>query len=168
MLQPGSISAEPKPHFGLGLERYSTFTSPLRKYSDLIVQRCIRAKLRGESIQRPDEETATSLQEALRNGRQASNQMEQWLQYQYLATNTSDTVYPARIAHVNGGGFTVELVDYGISGFVEARTITEKLSFDADTLRLHSAHSNYQLEQIVNVKVSELDDFQRKLMFILA
>jgi exoribonuclease R len=60
------------------------------------------------------------------------------------------------------------LVDYGISGFVEARTITEKLSFDADTLRLHSAHSNYQLEQIVNVKVSELDDFQRKLMFILA
>jgi len=168
MLQPGSISAEPKPHFGLGLERYSTFTSPLRKYSDLIVQRCIRAKLRGETIQRPDEETATSLQEALRNGRQASNQMEQWLQYQYLATNTSDTVYSARIAHVNGGGFTVELVDYGISGFVEARTITEKLSFDADTLRLHSAHSNYQLEQIVNVKVSELDDFQRKLMFILA
>ncbi|GAA4091235.1 VacB/RNase II family 3'-5' exoribonuclease [Zhongshania borealis] len=168
MLQPGTISAEAAPHFGLGLERYTTFTSPLRKYSDLIVQRCIRAKLRGETIQRPDEDTATALQDAIRNGRQASNQMEQWLQYQYLATNTSDTVYPARIAHVNGGGFTVELEDLGINGFVEARTIPEKLSFDADTLRLYNDHNSYQLEQKVNVKVSELDDFQRKLMFILA
>ncbi|MEX1668702.1 VacB/RNase II family 3'-5' exoribonuclease [Zhongshania guokunii] len=168
MLQPGTVSIEPKPHFGLGLARYTTFTSPLRKYSDLIVQRCIRAKLRGETAQHIDEDTANALQYALRNGRQASKQMEQWLQYQYLATNTSDTVYRARIAHVNGGGFSVELEDSGISGFVEARTIPGKLSFDADTLRLFNEHSNYQLEQIVNVKVSELDDFQRKLMFILA
>jgi VacB/RNase II family 3'-5' exoribonuclease len=168
MLQPGDLSIEAKPHFGLGLERYTTFTSPLRKYSDLIVQRCIRAKLSGEAAVCPNADAVALLQDTLRNARQASKQMEQWLQYQYLAQNTSDTVYKARIAHVNGGGFTVELEDNGISGFVEARGIPAKLSFDADTLRLYNEHSNYQLDQVVQVKVSELDDFQRKLMFVLA
>jgi VacB/RNase II family 3'-5' exoribonuclease len=167
MLQPGDISLTPKPHFGLGLERYTTFTSPLRKYSDLLVQRCIRAKLDKESPNLPIDTELTTLQETVRNGRQASKQMEQWLQYQYLAANTSDTVYDARIAHVNGGGFTVELLDNGISGFVEARTIPEKLSFDADTLRLFNDKSVFQLDQLVKVKTSELDDFQRKLIFLL-
>lgn len=167
MLQPGEISITPKPHFGLGLERYTTFTSPLRKYSDLLVQRCIRAKLNNEKPNLPNETELAALQEAIRNGRQASKQMEQWLQYQYLARNTSDTVYDARIAHVNGGGFTVELLDTGISGFVEARTIPEKLSFDADSLRLFNDKNSFQLDQLVKVKTSELDDFQRKLMFLL-
>lgn len=167
MLQPGDISLTPKPHFGLGLERYTTFTSPLRKYSDLLVQRGIRAKLSKESPSLPSDAELTTLQETIRNGRQASKQMEQWLQYQYLARNTSDTIYDARIAHVNGGGFTVELLDNGISGFVEARTIPEKLSFDADTLRLFNDKSSFQLDQLVKVKTSELDDFQRKLMFLL-
>jgi VacB/RNase II family 3'-5' exoribonuclease len=167
MLQPGDISIEAKPHFGLGLERYTTFTSPLRKYSDLLVQRCIRAKLNNEAPILPNEDELNTLLEAIRNGRQASKQMEQWLQYQYLARNTSDTVYDARIAHVNGGGFTVELLDTGISGFVEARTIPEKLSFDADTLRLYNDKQSFQLDQLVKVKTSELDDFQRKLMFLL-
>lgn len=167
MLQPGDLSLEPKPHFGLGLERYTTFTSPLRKYSDLLVQRCIRAKLTNESPTLPNDDELAALQDAIRNGRQASKQMEQWLQYQYLARNTSDTVYDARIAHVNGGGFTVELIDTGISGFVEARAIPEKLSFDADTLRLYNDKQSFQLDQLVKVKTSELDDFQRKLMFLL-
>ncbi|WP_269618562.1 VacB/RNase II family 3'-5' exoribonuclease [Zhongshania sp. BJYM1] len=167
MLQPGDLSLEPKPHFGLGLERYTTFTSPLRKYSDLLVQRCIRAKLNNEVPTLPNDDELAVLQETIRNGRQASKQMEQWLQYQYLARNTSDTVYDARIAHVNGGGFTVELIDTGISGFVEARAIPEKLSFDADTLRLYNDKQSFQLDQLVKVKTSELDDFQRKLMFLL-
>ncbi|WP_339677257.1 VacB/RNase II family 3'-5' exoribonuclease [uncultured Zhongshania sp.] len=167
MLQPGELSVEAKPHFGLGLECYTTFTSPLRKYSDLLVQRCIRAKLNNTTPTLPNEAELAALQDAIRNGRQASKQMEQWLQYQYLARNTTDTVYEARIAHVNGGGFTVELLDTGISGFVEARTIPEKLSFDADTLRLFNDKQSFQLEQLVRVKTSELDDFQRKLMFLL-
>ena len=131
------------------------------------MQRCIRAKLNNETPILPNEDELNTLLEAIRNGRQASKQMEQWLQYQYLARNTSDTVYDARIAHVNGGGFTVELLDTGISGFVEARTIPEKLSFDADTLRLYNDKQSFQLDQLVKVKTSELDDFQRKLMFLL-
>ena len=168
MLQPGELSQEPAPHFGLGLERYCTFTSPLRKYGDLQVQRCIRACLTGDKLPLLSEEVLTGLRETLRNVRQASRQMEQWLQYQYLAEQDKDQVYEGVIAHLNGGGFTVEIKETGISGFVEARSIPVKLSFDADTLRLYNADQCYQLEQTVMVKVAELDPFQRELKFTLA
>lgn len=167
MLQPGELSAEPRPHFGLGLERYSTFTSPLRKYSDLLVQRCIRACLDGADGGSLDDASIATLQEQLRKVRQASRQMEQWLQYQYLAKQDAEQHYQGHIAHLNGGGFTVELDDSGISGFVEARSIPEKLSFDADTLRLYNDQQSYQLEKPVTVKVAEVDPFQRKLLFTL-
>lgn len=167
MLRPGELSTTPQPHFGLGLERYSTFTSPLRKYSDLLVQRCIRAKLLTQTPALPDDDAIAGLQEQLRHSRQASRQLEQWLQYQFLASQDKEAVYEGRIAHLNGGGFTVELNDTGISGFVEARSIPEKLSFDADTLRLFNADKNFQLEQPVTVKVAELDPFQRRLTFTL-
>ena len=168
MLQPGELSAEPRPHFGLGFDCYSTFTSPLRKYNDLVVQRCIRACLDNSSGGDLSDDAIAQLQEKLRNVRQASRQMEQWLQYQYLAKQPSEQTYAGHIAHLNGGGFTVELHDSGISGFVEARSIPEKLSFDADTLRLYNDQQNYQLEQAVTVKVAEIDPFQRKLLFTLA
>ncbi len=167
MLQPGTLSREAKPHFGLGLNAYTTFTSPLRKYSDLLTQRAIRAKLLGEAAKLPAEDKVAELQERIRNTRQASRQMEQWLGYQYLAKQDKDQIYQGHIAHLNGGGFTVELDDTGISGFVEARSIPEKLSFDAHSLRLFNDGKNFQLEQPVQVKVAEIDPFQRQLLFTL-
>ena len=168
MLQPGELSATAKPHFGLGFDAYSTFTSPLRKYSDLIVQRCIRACLDGNNGGAASDEVLSTMQEKLRSLRQATRDMEQWLLCEYLSKQDKDTVYEGRIAHLNGGGFTVELNDTGISGFVEARSIPEKLSFDADTLRLFNDKQQFQLEQAVQVKVADVDPFQRKLMFALA
>lgn len=167
MLQPGELSLSPKAHFGLGLDRYSTFTSPLRKYGDLVAQRCIRAKLAGSKPALPSEAELEAIQEALRNARQASRYMERWLQYQYLAKQDPEQVYTGHIAHLNGGGFTVELDDTGISGFVEARSIPEKLSFDANTLRLFNDKQQYQLDKRVQVKVTELDPFAGRLMFAL-
>lgn len=167
MLQPGQLSLSPKPHFGLGLRRYSTFTSPLRKYGDLVAQRCIRAKLNASTPTLPSASDLDALQEALRNARQASRHLERWLQYQYLAKQDSGQIYPGHIAHLNGGGFTVELDETGINGFVEARTIPEKLSFDANTLRLFNDKQQFQLDKPVRVKVAELDPFAGRLMFSL-
>lgn len=165
MLQPGELSLEAKPHFGLGLERYSTFTSPLRKYNDLIAQRCIRAKLDNTQASLPSSDALQALQDTLRNARQASRNMERWLHYQFLAKQPKDQVYQGHIAHLNGGGFTVELDDTGINGFVEARSIPEKLSFDANSLRLFNDKRLFQLETPVTVKVAELDPFAGKLLF---
>jgi exoribonuclease-2 len=47
------ISTEPGPHFGLGLEAYATWTSPIRKYGDMINHRLLKAIIKGETIARP-------------------------------------------------------------------------------------------------------------------
>ena len=46
--RPSRLSVEPAPHFGLGLEMYARATSPLRRYSDLLLHQQLRAHLRGE------------------------------------------------------------------------------------------------------------------------
>ncbi len=48
--KPSRLSVEPRPHFGLGLERYTRATSPLRRYSDLLVHQQLRAHLAGEPL----------------------------------------------------------------------------------------------------------------------
>ena len=48
MLERGKLNNQPKPHFGMGLERYTTFTSPIRKYTDLLVHRLIKNKLQNK------------------------------------------------------------------------------------------------------------------------
>ena len=48
--KPSRLSVEPRPHFGLGLERYTRVTSPLRRYSDLLVHQQLRAHLAGRPL----------------------------------------------------------------------------------------------------------------------
>ncbi|MGS9169527.1 RNB domain-containing ribonuclease, partial [Salmonella enterica subsp. enterica serovar Infantis] len=57
------ISTEPGPHFGLGLEAYATWTSPLRKYGDMINHRLLKAVINGEAIARPQEDITLQLAE---------------------------------------------------------------------------------------------------------
>ena len=49
-MKRGAITTDPQPHFGLGLEMYVQATSPIRRYSDLIAQRQVKAHLLGEEL----------------------------------------------------------------------------------------------------------------------
>jgi exoribonuclease-2 len=49
LLKPGQYKTEPAPHAGLGMPSYVQATSPLRRYTDLIVHQQLRAHLRGET-----------------------------------------------------------------------------------------------------------------------
>ena len=62
MLERGQLVSEPKPHVGMGMDRYTTFTSPIRKYTDLLVHRIIKAKLKGEALPALTDEQLASLQ----------------------------------------------------------------------------------------------------------
>lgn len=167
MLERGLLSAEVLPHHGLGFERYTTCTSPLRKYSDFLVHRYLRARLEGRSLAPPSPETLAALQQSLARARQAGNEVEQWLKCQYLQ-DKKDRVFDAHIVHVNGGGFTVRLDDTGIQGFVDVRSIPGKLSFDPNFLRLSNDSVCYQLDTAVHVKVDAIDEQRRSINFVLA
>lgn len=49
-MKRGDVSVHPGPHFGLGLQAYSQASSPIRRYSDLVIQRQLKAEYRGEPL----------------------------------------------------------------------------------------------------------------------
>ncbi|MGG7403403.1 RNB domain-containing ribonuclease, partial [Escherichia coli] len=63
------ISTEPGPHFGLGLEAYATWTSPIRKYGDMINHRLLKAVIKGETATRPQDEITVQMAERRRLNR---------------------------------------------------------------------------------------------------
>lgn len=165
MLERGQLVSEPKPHVGMGMDRYTTFTSPIRKYTDLLVHRIIKAKLKGEALPALTDEQLASLQTSLDRARQARSQMEQWLKCQHISSMLNETASGV-ISQINSNGFTVRL-ENGIEGFVETRLLPEKYSFDPLRLRLTSKSRVVELDQAIEIAVQEVDSEQRSIRFTL-
>jgi len=73
------FKSELAPHFGLGLEGYATWTSPIRKYSDMVNHRLIKAVLTQQACNKPQDEVLVRLQEARRQNRLVERDIADWL-----------------------------------------------------------------------------------------
>lgn len=166
LLQRSELATRPQAHQGMGLPRYTTFTSPLRKYSDFLVHRMIKAKLNDVAPVTVSEQQLQSLQDAQGTIRQANYQLEQWLKCQYMLPLV-DKTFAGHISQINSNGFTVRLDDNHIEGFVETRLLKEKYSFDPMRLRLKSKTRTIELEQAIEVTVQEVDIKLRNIKYTL-
>ena len=167
LLERGRLSNRVAPHFGMSLPAYSTFTSPLRRFSDFIVHRLIKQTLANQTLTTPSDKLLAPLQERLDNARQARQQMEQWLKCEYLQPQL-DSVASGVVSQVNSNGFTVRLDGTGVEGFIEARGLSEKVSFDPMRMRLHSKTGVLiELDQPVKVKITIADALTRTIRFEL-
>jgi ribonuclease R len=121
-------AAENLGHFGLSLRRYTHFTSPIRRYADLVVHRSlIRALGLGpggledeEAARLPD--IAKSVSDAERRAMTAERETTDRLIAAYLADRVG-AQFAARISGVTRAGLFVRLKDTGADGFVPAATI---------------------------------------------
>ncbi|WP_339669237.1 VacB/RNase II family 3'-5' exoribonuclease [Dasania marina] len=165
MLERGRLYTVPTPHFGMGMERYTTFTSPIRKYSDLLVHRIIKAKLAGKT-HTVKEQDLVALLDSLDRARQARWQMEQWLKCQYLQAFKGQEL-AGTVCQINSNGFTVRLDNNGVEGVVDTRKLKEKYSFDPLRLRLSSKDVVIELDQAVTITIAQLDVKQRSIQFAL-
>ncbi len=138
-------------HFGLALRRYAHFTSPIRRYSDLIVHRAlISGHGWGPDGLSPEdvatlEETATLISEAERRSMAAERDTTD----RYLAAWLSDRVgatFEGRISGVQRFGLFVRLDESGADGLIPIRTIgREFFHYDADSQTLMGADTGLTL-----------------------
>jgi len=163
-LERAELALKPAPHHGMGLPAYTTFTSPLRKYTDLHVHRLIKQLLAGKPAAILDEAALGELQRGQGQVRMAANDVEQWLKCQYIAPMTNQ-VFPATITRTLPAGFLVRLEENGIEGFVSVKELGEKYSYDPVTLSLTSASHRLLPEQPVNVKLADVDMARRQVRF---
>lgn len=115
-------------HFGLNLKRYAHFTSPIRRYADLLVHRSLVAALGLGDGGLPAEAhprlgaIAKEISEAERRAMAAERETADRLLSAYLADRVG-AEFPARISGVTRSGLFVRLKETGADGFVPASTL---------------------------------------------
>jgi ribonuclease R len=159
---------EPAPHQGMGLAAYTTFTSPLRKFSDFYVHRLIKATLWDKPIKALNSQQLEALQTAQFRARQAANTLEAWLKADYAKTLTEEPM-EGTISRTMPAGFFVRLDANGLEGFVNCKDLDGKYSFDPVTLRLvHNKNGRiFQLDQRATVSFAGVDEEKRQINFRL-
>ncbi|WP_049629806.1 VacB/RNase II family 3'-5' exoribonuclease [Cellvibrio sp. pealriver] len=166
MLQAGSLTFEPTPHFGLGFKAYAMATSPIRRYNDLFNHIAIKRILRGEQpIDIHDKKQFTeALQNQLNNGRQAARYTEAWLGCQYAAQHIG-SLHQGSIALVNSFGLGIKLDDWGLDGYalLTSKDSEIKAQFDSRRLSLTIEGKTWRLDDKVYVLIKDVDIEKRKI-----
>lgn len=148
-------------HFGLGFDFYTHFTSPIRRYPDLIVHRLIKSQILNDRRYQPiDEDRLTTAAMMLSACEQRSTKAERQLvsikkarfMEQYL-----DREFDGMISSVTKFGIFVLLREFEVDGLVHIEKLSkEKMIFDEDTLTLRGARSGvtFKIGDQIKVKVS--------------
>jgi ribonuclease R len=159
--------AEYKPqnigHFGLNLAKYAHFTSPIRRYADLIVHRAlIRAlKLGDDGLQDQEAlrltDTAKEISDAERRAMAAERETTDRLIAAHLADRINAT-FEGRIAGVTRSGLFVKLRETGADGFIPVSTLGQEFYThieEAHALSGSRTGETYQLGDAVTVRLVE-------------
>ncbi|ADU69374.1 exoribonuclease II [Pantoea sp. At-9b] len=155
------ISTEPGPHFGLGLEAYATWTSPIRKFGDMINHRLLKAIIRGEAIKRPQDELTVTMGERRRLNRMAERDVGDWLYARFLAPFAGgDRKFSAEIIDVSRGGMRVRLLENGAVAFIPApfiHAVRDELvcSQESGTVQIKGEVA-YRVTDVIDVTIAEV------------
>ncbi|EPT6375762.1 exoribonuclease II [Escherichia coli] len=155
------ISTEPGPHFGLGLEAYATWTSPIRKYGDMINHRLLKAVIKGETATRPQDEITVQMAERRRLNRMAERDVGDWLYARFLKDKAgTDTRFAAEIVDISRGGMRVRLVDNGAIAFIPApflHAVRDELvcSQENGTVQI-KGETAYKVTDVIDVTIAEV------------
>lgn len=116
-------------HFGLGLDSYCHFTSPIRRYPDLIVHRAIKkARLSSNPVpkDRRLDKMALQTSEQERKAEKAERESQRILQLRFMEGQVGKT-FPGTVRHLTAHGAFVELEPLGIEGFLPMESLTDDL-----------------------------------------
>ena len=155
------ISTEPGPHFGLGLEAYATWTSPIRKFGDMVNHRLLKAIIKGEEIARPVDDVTVKMGERRRLNRMAERDVGDWLYSRFLQKSAgTDTRFSAEIIDISRGGMRVRLLDNGAVAFIPApflHTVRDEMvcSQETGTVQI-KGEVVYRVTDVIDVTIAEV------------
>jgi ribonuclease R len=183
-MQQAVYHPENKGHFGLGYSHYTHFTSPIRRYPDLLVHRLIKSAIHStfdcSEVRRlgrpskinfyPYEEEAVALQGehtsfAERRADDAVYEVLDWVKCDYLSDHVGDD-FDGTISAVAKFGFFVQLENVLVEGLVHVSTLVgDYYQFDRGEQCLFGERGkeSFGLGDVVTVKVANVDVDERKI-----
>lgn len=180
-----------KGHFGLAYTAYAHFTSPIRRYPDLLVHRAIRHVIRSDAAQFADSKNVKRIDSATpiprkniypyntadmlvlgehcsmaeRRADDATRDVISWLKCEYLQDHVGD-VFDGIVTAVTGFGLFVELTDVYVEGLVHITSLAnDYYHFDATKQRLTGERNgvSYELGDRVTIQVASVNLDERKI-----
>ncbi len=161
-------------HFGLAFDSYTHFTSPIRRYPDLIVHRALKEVLLGRVDKAHfDEKVLVQMGEHCsmteRRADEATRDVTHWLKCEYMLDHVGET-FEGMIASVTGFGIFVELTDIFVEGLVHVASLdNDYYQYDAIHHRLTGDRSGviFRIGDKVTVKIGAVHLDDRKIDFLL-
>lgn len=173
-LKRARYAPDPLGHYGLNKADYAHFTSPIRRYADLVVHRSLERVL-GLTKKGPDSSVLASVSEHISNTERVAAEAEkesvklkklEYFQMQ-LGKGRGET-FPARIMEVRNFGIFVELPDFLISGLVHVSSLDgDFYMLDVPRGRLVGRKTKkvFQVGDSVEVIVARVDTYKQQIDF---
>ena len=161
-MQKARYAPENLGHFGLATSSYTHFTSPIRRYPDLVVHRAVRAarpnllteEMREEQVEELPE-VARHTSEMERRADDAERELLQWKKVKFMADKVGDE-FDGYITGVAAFGLFIELVEHFVEGLVHVSTMADdyyRFVESAHLLRGENTHKVYRLGDKVKMQV---------------
>ena len=158
-------------HFGLAFDAYVHFTSPIRRYPDLLTHRAIKACLTGGRLEGIDwEQLGRHCSEAERRADEASRDVESWLKCDYMKDQVGGE-FSGAVTGVVPFGLFVTLDEYYVDGLVHISELgRDYFQFDPARHQLVGERSGrrFRLADRMRVKLVRVDLESRKMDFVPA
>jgi ribonuclease R len=159
-------------HFGLASEAYTHFTSPIRRYPDLVVHRILKAAIARRHTPGLSsaqlEAIASESSERERIAEQAERELFEWKKMLLMEQHLGD-LFDAIIVGVWKDGFNVELIDLYVEGFVPLADLPEgQYRFDPTdrALTARNGRRRFRLGDRLKVQVARVDKLLRRAYFL--
>ena len=171
-LMRARYAVEPLGHYGLAKAKYTHFTSPIRRYADLVVHRALFQASHGPTHSL--KETADHISDTERNSADAERDSKDVKMYAFLKAQlkmAKPPVYPALVIDVRNFGFFVDVPGLAMSGLIHCSSLTDDFyQFDEarGTLTGRRNRRVISLGDKVVVQIAKVDSFKKQVDFKLA
>jgi len=170
-MQQAVYEAENEGHFGLAYDYYTHFTSPIRRYPDLLVHRAIKAVLANKTYNAGNwQELGAHCSYCERRADEASRDVENWLKTYFMRDKVGE-VFAGKISGMANFGIFVTLDDIHVEGMVHVSDLGEDyFNYHPETLSMIGERSGVQFKMgdrvVIKVARADLDTSKIDLVLV--